>query len=394
MPALTEFPALDVAIGLAFMYFLLSIVCSSVQEVIASVIKLRARNLEAGIRSLIADETKADAFYENWRIEALKTPRWVRASRRKPRKPSYIPSRTVALALIDTLAPIPGSRDDSNVLPNAREQIEKMPDETVGRQLLLDALDKSEGKLNVFRGEIEDAFNATMDRATGWYKRKVQIILFVIAVIVAGSLNADTFNVAQRLFQDDALRAQVVGQAVKAAEENEPTPADQVTAKTVEDQLKQARATALPFGWSAENIPDEASPEGTWGSWNWLPVWLLKVGGILATAFALMLGAPFWFDVLGRFAKLRSSGNRIGTPKDDETAPVDRDERLKAGTSAGSTPPPPIADAEREKDATAEERGLKQENERRRTATLTAAEPQEVHITVAAAPRRGLFGGR
>jgi hypothetical protein len=392
MPDLTDLPALDVAIGLAFMYFLLSVVCSSVQEVISSVLKLRARNLEAGIRSLIADKTKADAFYKNWRIDALKTPRWIRGSK-KPRKPSYIPSRTFALALIDTVAPTPGSRDDNNVLRTAGEAIKEMPDGTVGKQLLLDALDKSEERLNVFRGEIEDAFNATMDRATGWYKRKVQIILFAIAVIVAGSLNADTFNVAQRLFQDDALRAQVVGQAVKAAEENEPTPADQVTAKTVEEQIKQARATALPFGWSAENIPDEANPEGKWGSWNWLPAWLLKVGGILVTAFALMLGAPFWFDVLGRFAKLRSSGNRIGTPKDDETAPVDRDERLKAGTSAGATPPPPIADAEREKNATAEEKRLRQENERKRASRVTAAEPNELQITVAAAPRRGLFGG-
>jgi hypothetical protein len=355
MPDITEFPALDVAIGLAFMFFLLSIVCSSIQEGIASVLKLRARNLEAGIRSLIADKEKADDFYENWRIDALKTPRWLRPSKRKPRKPSYIPSRTFALALIDTLAPTPGQKDDKNVLEAARKKIKKMPDGS-GKDLLLDAIDESGEKLNVFRGEIEDAFNATMDRATGWYKRKVQVILFVIAVIVAGSLNADTFNVAQRLFQDDALRAEVVGQAVKAAGEDPPTPPEDVTAKTVEDQIKQARATALPLGWSGENIPDKPDPEEWWGSWNWLPPWLLKIGGILVTAFALMLGAPFWFDVLGRFANIRSSGNRIGTPKDDETAPVDRDERLKAGTSAGATPPPPIADAEREKNAQAEER--------------------------------------
>jgi hypothetical protein len=383
MPDLTDLPVLDVAIGLAFMYFLLSIVCSSVQEAIASVLKLRARNLETGIRSLLTDKTTADNFFENWRIEALKTPRWLR-KRKGSRKPSYIPSRTFALTLIDTLTPAEddgSATDDSNLLRKAKAAIDEM-DDGVGKRLLLDAHKRSGDQLNVFRGEIEDAFNSTMDRATGWYKRKVQIVLFVIALIVAGALNADTFNVGQRLFKDDALRAQVVRQAVKAADAGNAPTSEEKAAKAVENQIKRARATALPLGWVTENSPHKPSEESWWGSWNWLS-WLAKAGGILLTAFALTLGAPFWFDVLGRFARLRSSGNRIGTPKDDETAPVDRDERLKAGTSAGSAPPPPIADAEREKNA-----------KRARGVTSTGPEPQQLHITVATAPpRRRRLGG-
>jgi hypothetical protein len=50
---------------------------------------------------------------------------------------------------------------------------------------------------------------------------------------------------------------------------------------------------------------------------------------VLLTAFALVLGAPFWFDLLGTFARLRSTGNRVGTEKDDSLAPSDRDDRLK-----------------------------------------------------------------
>ena len=57
-----------------------------------------------------------------------------------------------------------------------------------------------------------------------------------------------------------------------------------------------------------------------------LPI-LGHVFGWLATILALMLGAPFWFDVLGRFAKLRNTGNREGTLKDDERKPDDRDAR-------------------------------------------------------------------
>ena len=35
MPDLTGFPALDVAIGLAFLFFLLSTICSAISEAIA-----------------------------------------------------------------------------------------------------------------------------------------------------------------------------------------------------------------------------------------------------------------------------------------------------------------------------------------------------------------------
>jgi hypothetical protein len=34
----------------------------------------------------------------------------------------------------------------------------------------------------------------------------------------------------------------------------------------------------------------------------------MAVGGWLLTILAISLGAPFWFDLLGRFSRLRSSG--------------------------------------------------------------------------------------
>ena len=35
--------------------------------------------------------------------------------------------------------------------------------------------------------------------------------------------------------------------------------------------------------------------------------WLSKVLGILVTGFALSMGAPFWFDVLNKVARLRTA---------------------------------------------------------------------------------------
>jgi len=50
------------------------------------------------------------------------------------------------------------------------------------------------------------------------------------------------------------------------------------------------------IGWSSSTLPGDF-----WG-------WVLKIVGLLATTFAISLGAPFWFDVLNKFIAFRASG--------------------------------------------------------------------------------------
>src|SRR4051794_29959671 len=59
MPDLTGLPALDVAIGLSFVFLLLSLVASAVQEYIANLLSLRAKVLERGLRNMLANTTPA-----------------------------------------------------------------------------------------------------------------------------------------------------------------------------------------------------------------------------------------------------------------------------------------------------------------------------------------------
>jgi hypothetical protein len=48
-------PILEVAIGLLLIYWLLSVICSSINELISSFLKWRAKDLEQGIRNLLCD---------------------------------------------------------------------------------------------------------------------------------------------------------------------------------------------------------------------------------------------------------------------------------------------------------------------------------------------------
>jgi len=94
--------AIDVAIGLAFVFAFLSLICSSLTEMVSQILGWRAKTLEMGIRSLITDEATRDAFYSHPLIKALgKQPQGGDKT-----QPAYIPARLFALVLLDVVAPV------------------------------------------------------------------------------------------------------------------------------------------------------------------------------------------------------------------------------------------------------------------------------------------------
>src|SRR3954453_11867037 len=72
---LTGLPALDLVIGLAFIFFLLATLAATIQEFIAGIFGLRARTLEAGLRSMLEDPkvgwASVDHFYAHPLIKSL-----------------------------------------------------------------------------------------------------------------------------------------------------------------------------------------------------------------------------------------------------------------------------------------------------------------------------------
>ena len=87
---------LEIAIGLFFVYLLLSHLCSAIAEYIEAKFNNRAKYLRHGINLLLNDSDKggidlAKQLYEHGLVRPL--------YRDANKLPSYIPSRTFALAL-------------------------------------------------------------------------------------------------------------------------------------------------------------------------------------------------------------------------------------------------------------------------------------------------------
>jgi hypothetical protein len=75
------------------------------------------------------------------------------------------------------------------------------------------------------------------------------------------------------------------------------TPVNEANAK----DMLQAMDTTLPIGWQNGRLAATFWPFDVW-------VFLLALIGWLITALATLFGAPFWFDMLQNFIRLKGTG--------------------------------------------------------------------------------------
>ena len=95
---------LEVAIGVTFVYLLISLICTALNEAVASLLQKRGRNLFEGIKNLLDDPTftgLAQQVYNHGLIEGISQNA---ADPYKPtRAPSYMGPGNFSLALLDIL---------------------------------------------------------------------------------------------------------------------------------------------------------------------------------------------------------------------------------------------------------------------------------------------------
>jgi hypothetical protein len=229
---------LELAISMAFFFLMFSAICSAVQELIANAFRWRAKNLEQGIGKLLRDPNLASALYAHPIISGLNSPRWLRKGEHKP---SYIPATHFASALMDVLqiAPGGGKLNLTSAAPVALQQ-------------MLNSLVQGVGMTpDLIRKAIEDWFDESMNRVSGWYKRKAHAWMWLIGLVVCLLLNADSINVAKLFWNDEALRAATVKAATEYVQHPSNKPATQTSGTSAQNTNQQdtsnaARAAATP----------------------------------------------------------------------------------------------------------------------------------------------------
>lgn len=328
---------LEVVIALSFVFFLLSVIVTELGEWLTAILGSRAKTLRKGLEGMLGDENLVRAVLDHalvrtnlkrkprtekreWK-EVLKSP-FVPELRRE-RGPSYVAPRNFALVVkselgkaakddpdIDSSAP-----DSVFVVPSSKAELKDEKNRAVAEPalvkqletLLVDAAD--DVKIPELPA-LEKWFDDAMDRVSGWYKRKSQLITVFLAVVVTVGFNVDAIRVSERIANDPTVRSKLAegGEAVNpatagAAGVPEETPEEKqaaalAAAEGAEGAIEELDALNLPILWDEAN--DDVTGETLIG-------WLI-------TIIAISLGAPFWFDALGRLSRMRASGKK---PKDD-----------------------------------------------------------------------------
>jgi hypothetical protein len=245
---------LNVAIGMTFIFLLLSLICTAISEILEAFLKKRASDLERGITELLRDAKNAKGenlvkkIYEHPLVSGLYRGEYVPKGNKLP---SYIPASNFTLALLDAVLPathqslsgavgggspvaeLPDNKtsngdamskveiqDNRNVtadghetprmgtqdatpinkdaiqinLKSIREAILNLPDSKT-KDGILTLIDAAGNDINKARQNVENWYNTTMDRVSGWYKRRLQKILILLGFLLAVAMNADTIAI-------------------------------------------------------------------------------------------------------------------------------------------------------------------------------------------------------
>jgi hypothetical protein len=277
---------LDVFIGLVFIFLLYSLLATIIQEMIATRLAFRAKVLEKailrmledgktnapspfidringflhllGLKNLLKGKSVAPWFYAHPLIRYLSEDNYYS-------KPSYLDAANFSKVVIDLLKgfdqpesqalqsihnsitagtihklPISISKSDSDGANPAIKILQaefSTPGDpgskTTGTvsinpntAFFLRSLWRDSGAdINIFRQKLEQWFEDTMQRASGWYKRYTKMVLLIVGFIVAYLFNVDTIAIHRILSKDKGARDQLVSMAIRDNGKYAPTVA-------------------------------------------------------------------------------------------------------------------------------------------------------------------------
>ncbi|NCI48390.1 hypothetical protein GWC95_00555 [Sediminibacterium roseum] len=362
---MSGFPILDLVVGIIFVYFLLSIVSSSMIEIVMTATKLRGKMLRDWLLNIFDKDVTVgskkiklgQAIMDHCGTTAL-SPRGV--------APSYIDAKNFTAALLEKVLHDP---NDPNSIPSdidgviaGLKKTDALPDEVKGILIgyALETKDtykslslKISGELEMFNKKIENWYDTNMERVSGALKtRHTRKFTLWIAIVLVVLLNADSISISKYLYKNpearmelatqayasansDSVKAQVQGiidrnnkrkaetEAARASADTAksnsagPDAAQKATDTLSMKQLTDSISTQIVTIKSTKAILDDAIPLG-WNNHvfltaeNRFSIWLVlsKIAGLGMTVLAIMMGAPFWFDVLNKVSNMRSAGSK------------------------------------------------------------------------------------
>ena len=314
-------PMIDVVLGLILFFLVMSIPVTAIQGWISSVFKLKGRNLKEGIENLVGKNI-TENIYDHPLMKTMGTKTFfilipfqkvihliyqviykLKGEEFKKVKatPSHLKSKYFFKIFFDIIDP------DKKLLQKERIDIEELvkeiPEESSQVKKVIQSLYiKTDNKIEDFEKEISEWFESGMERASGWYKRKMQLCSFIISFVLVIILNANAITIAETLWQNDELRSNIATVGIQASKEDY---------NNLQKQFGEL-SSEFPIGWKNKdenkdnvNVKNEKHSFLETIKERFCNLTWLDILGWFITISAISLGAPFWFDLLKKVANLR-----------------------------------------------------------------------------------------
>jgi len=279
--------SLDTAVGLVLLLFVLATAASSLLELVNRLGRKRSRDLEATLGRLLGGSGGGGAAATAAVTALRRTSVYAAATAASGgNAPAYLSAKSFADATLE-LASTVGQSTDETLPPELRDRLDLLLQESGDDSLEL-------------RAGLERWFDEAMGRLSDTYKKQASFMLGLLGLALAVVLNASLPEVAARLWNASVTRAAVVAAAQNAAQGKGVETLTEVARTT--DQLAEL---SIPLGW-AGGVP---------GGAGW---WVGHLFGWGLTAVLVMVGAPFWFDLLGRLITFRVGGSGGQPPRADQ----------------------------------------------------------------------------
>ncbi len=328
---------LGVAIGIAVVCLLLSIIASHVQEVWASYTARRAASLVSAIESMLGKDVAAD-FFAHPLIQTISfsSPRVsvalhggrnpiTKAPADTAPRPTYIAASLFSRVLLAVLK----ERHNMQGTNSISLLVGKIQNADLKKRLEA-VLAGTEQHANAAALAIEQWYDGTMDRINGLYKKDTQATLLVLGFLLAILCNANLFSITEKLWSSDDARV-AVNAAAQMYSCKDGAPCAGHDFQSARQDLSDQLENYIPVGyhktgeywkntWAQLHGPQASAA-------SWLAViwsWLLQLAGWGLTGVAVSLGAPFWFDAVNKLINLRLAGDkpaRTQPPAIGSTAP-------------------------------------------------------------------------
>ncbi|HYN35261.1 MAG TPA: hypothetical protein VES40_21730 [Ilumatobacteraceae bacterium] len=351
-------PWLDVALGVAFVWFGLSLVVSAINELINQLFSVRSKQLWAALDQMLDGSYQLRPAWSQWLFiightgrpkdpgligpdnkvsERLYSTTTVQAleNHRKPSRKTKIhnlPRKVFSQALIEM-----GASAAPGPAQNVGDYIAELPT-PLGPQMMVLWVE-AQGDLAQFRVGIETWFDSQMARLSALYRAQVRFVMLGIGVVVAVAgfglgVRTDSLGLVSDLQRDESLRTGLSDLAAKVSDEDLATIAEQGCPPTTtragggdEDPPSTSTpqyvcvAKGLATYQDINLIFDDrgVTPGATDRTFGvvWDDFWT-RFGdmfsswrsflGVTVTAAALSFGASFWWNVMRRLVGLRQNG--------------------------------------------------------------------------------------